>query len=272
MSGRSISEQTSLRKHECDASASFQGHVNRTYFCHTHKHTVKKYLYCAENIAPVPFLGQVKVLEFDSSGGEYKSNQHDITISIPRGAIPQGERVHMEVAVAPYGPFQFSDGKRPISPILWLCAQEDVVFHKPITIVLPHMLTDICNEDIDNFGIQFAKADHQDYRISPTGQTEYVFKPYKSETAPNLKSGKHYAILEANHCCFWCLEMNKQSRVTPEIARQMARKMGYFIHCVECLQSPYCSISPPRDVIHFCVSFMLDTCMKVRVHNQGYIL
>lgn len=224
---------------------------------------MKKYLYCAENIALVPFLGQVKVLEFDSSGGEYESNHHGVTISIPKGAIPEGEIVHMEIAVALYGPFQFSDGKRPISPILWLCPQEDIIFQKPITIILPHMLTDVCNKDIDNFGIQFAKADHTDYRVTPTGKKEHVFKSYTSDVALQANGGKHYAMLKVDHCCFWCLEMNNQTKVSPEVARQIAKKMGYFIHCVECLQSPYRSISPPRDVIHFCVSFMLDTCMKV---------
>ena len=224
---------------------------------------MKKYFYCAENIAPVPFLGQVKVLEFDSSGGEYESNHHGITISVPKGAIPEGETVHVEVAVALYGPFQFSDGKRPISPILWLCPQEDIIFQKPITIVLPHMLTDVCNKDVDNFGIQFAKADHTYYRATPTGKKEYIFKSYTSAMALQANGGKQSAILKADHCCFWCLEMNNQSRVSPEVARQIAKKMGYFVHCVECLQSPYRSISPPRDVIHFCVSFMLDTCMKV---------
>ena len=226
---------------------------------------MKKYLDCAEKIASVPFLGQVEVLEFDSSGGEYKSNNHGITISIPKGAIPQGEAVHMEVAVALFGPFQFSDGKRPISPILWLCPQEDVAFQKPIIIVLPHMLTDVCNKDVDKFGIQFAKADHTDYRVTPTGTKEYIFKPYKSEVALQASSGKHCALLKANHCCFLCLEMKQQNKVTPEVARQMAKKTGYFIYCVECLQSPYPSTSPPRDVIYFCVSFMLPTCMKVSV-------
>lgn len=228
---------------------------------------VNKYLYCTEMIASVPFLGRVEVLVFDSSGKEYESSQHRITISIPKDAIPQGEIIHLEVAVALHGPFQFSDGKRPISPILWLCPQENITFQKPITIVLPHTLTDVCNQDIDGFGIQFAKADHTDYRMNPTGKKEYIFMPYESEVELTAKKGKGIAILKADHCCFWCLEMRKQNRVSPEIARQMARKMGYFVHCVECLQSPYCSISPPRDVIHFCVSFMLDTCMKVSQYN-----
>ena len=261
------SHKSPLRKH---AQYNYH-HISRTYFCHTHKHSIKRYLCCAENIAPVPFLGQVKVLEFNSYGGEYKSNHHDITIKIPNGAISQGQTVHVEVAVALYGPFQFSDGKRPISPILWLCPQEDVIFQKPITIVLPHMLTDVCNKDIDNFGIQFAKADHTDYRMTPTGKKEYVFKPYKSEVELQLHSGRHCAILKVDHCCFLCLEMKKQNKVIPEIARQMAKKIGYFIHCVECLQSPYRSISPPRDVIHFCVTFMLPTCMRVSVQRYALL-
>ena len=265
-SGPSISERAFLRKQTCDASSFLnRGFGNRTatYFCHSYKHIVKKYLYCAEKIASVPFLGQVEVLEFDSSGKEYKSSHHGITITIPKGAIPQRETVHMEVAVALFGPFQFSDGRRPISPILWLCPQEDIIFQKPITIVLPHVLTDVCNKDVDSYGIQFAKADHQDYQATSTGRNEYIFKPYEAEVVLQANDGKHCAMLKADHCCFWCLEMKKENKVAPEVARQMAKKMGYFIHCVECLLSPYHCISPPRDVIHFCVSFMLPTCMKV---------
>ncbi len=66
---------------------------------------IKQYLHCFENIASVPFQDHVTVIEFDASGGEYKNNEHDITLSIPEGAIPHGEIVHIEVAIALYGPF-----------------------------------------------------------------------------------------------------------------------------------------------------------------------
>ena len=202
------------------------------------------------------------VIEFDFFGREYKNYEHDITLSIPEGAIPHGEKVHIEVAVALYGPFQFSDGKRPISPILWVCPQENVTLFKPISIVLPHTLINLTWEDVTKFGIQIAKADHREYATTTEGKREYVFKPYSVEMELKTTQGRGYVEIKADHFCFICLEMNKLESTSPEVARLMAMKMGYYLHCVESLQSPYL-VSPPREVIHFCVSFFLETCRKV---------
>ena len=170
----------------------------------------------------------------------------------------------MEVAVALYGPFQFSNGKRPISPILWLCAQEDVAFLKPITIVLPHTMIDLSLNDAETFGVRFAKADHHSTTLCD-GEQKYIFKPYKEDMALEIDKDGNSVTIQADHCCFWCLEMNEKDKVPPDIARQMAMKMGYFIHCIECLESPYPFVSPPRDVIHVCVSYFLETCIKVTI-------
>ena len=168
----------------------------------------------------------------------------------------------MEVAVALYGPFQFEDGKRPISPILWLCPQEDVTFLKTINVILPHTLIDLSPEDVELFGIHFAKADHNATTLV-NGKRRYVFRQYEATVLLNRDQVGSYATLKADHCCFWCLQMNKQDKVSPDIARRMASKMGYFIHCIECLKSLYPFVSPPRDVIYFCASYFLETCMKV---------
>ena len=223
---------------------------------------MKKYLHCAENLAPVPFFDEVRILEFDASGREYQNREHGISISIPEGAIPGGELVHFEVAVALYGPFQFDGDKRPISPILWLCPQEHVILQKPITITLPLTMTDLSQSDADMFGMSFAKADHC-LTALVHGKQKYVFKQFKQDwTLLTDKRGCN-ASIQVDHCCFWCLQMNKRDKVPPDVARQMAMKMGFFVHCIECLESPYPTVSPPRDIIHFCVSYFLETCIKV---------
>ena len=172
--------------------------------------------------------------------------------------------IHLEVAVALYGPFHFSNGKRPISPILWLCPQENALFLKPISIVLPHTLTDLTWEDVTNFGIQISKADHREYITTTEGKRKHVFRPYSGsmELISDSTNKKGYAAIKADHFCFICLEMNRLGSTTPEMAHQMAVKMGYYLHCIESLQSPYI-VSPPREIIYFCVSFFLETCRKV---------
>ena len=232
-------------------------------FCHSSGHVVKQYLHSSQNVASVPLQDHVTVIELDTYGGEYKNVDHDISLSIPEGAVADGEMIHMEVAVALYGPFHFSDGKRPISPILWLCIQEDIALLKPISIVLPHMLVNLTREDVANFGIQIAKADHREYVTTTPGKREYVFKPHSAAMELTSTQERGYVTIKTDHFCFICLEMNKIGSTSPEAARQVAMKMGYYLHCVESLQSPYL-VSPPREVIHFCVSFFLETCRKVQ--------
>jgi hypothetical protein len=69
--------------------------------------SISNYFLAANNIASVPFVGEVELITCDSRGGEYWNPDHDITIRIPPGAIPPGMAVQIEVAVILYGPFQF---------------------------------------------------------------------------------------------------------------------------------------------------------------------
>ena len=169
----------------------------------------------------------------------------------------------MEVAVALYGPFVFSDGKRPISPILWLCPQEKVILSKPVDILLPHTLIGLSSGDIEVFGIKIAKASHDKFILTPDGEKKYEFQPYDVEVELKSIDDGSYASVKVEHCCFWCLEMYKTENVSPNVARQMLANVGYCIHCIECFQSQYPHMSPPKDVVYFCVSYFLKTCIKV---------
>ena len=91
-----------------------------------------------------------------------------------------------------------------------------------------------------------------------------MFKPLESQDI-NFESNEkdNYAVIGITHCCFYCLEANSQEQMTPEVAQQMATKVGYTMHCIEHLQSPYGDL-PPTKVIHFRVSFSLKKCLKVK--------
>ena len=218
-----------------------------------------KYLECAENVSSVLFVDQVTVLEFESSGKECTNIDHDITVKVPKNAIPQGSVVHFEVAVALYGPFQFPEDRRSISPILWICPQEDIVLQKPIEIVLPHVLSNgLTNEDISRYDLKFYKADHTDYVIKPCGRHYYVFRPLNDDMKFISENDECFGILRTTHCCFLCITAIQNA----ELSQDMAQKKGYCLSCIECLQSPYTNVAP-RDIVYFCTSFFLKTCLKV---------
>ena len=118
---------------------------------HVHQST---YFSTAEQTANVPFLDH-RLLECDCAGREYTNVDHDITLRIPEGAVAEGEKVHFEVGVAMYGPFIFPENSQPISPILWLCLlEEDVELKKPFQVILPHYLTGLSEEKMEQHKIR----------------------------------------------------------------------------------------------------------------------
>ena len=227
---------------------------------HKSQHRVSMYYWCAKNVASVPFIDPVTVLECDSSGREYTNLSHDITLRVPENAIPHGSSVHIEVATALFGPFKFQEDRRPISPILWICPQENIIFQKPIEVILPHILNNqVTAEDVNHFGLQFFKADHNDYSTNLDGHHLYNFKPFDANMEFFHELYGSFGVLQTTHCCFLCITAIKNA----ELSHTMAQKKGYCLSCIECLRSPYCNV-PPRDVVYFCTSFFLKTCLQVR--------
>ena len=215
---------------------------------------VSRYFHCASGIASVPFIGEVEVLVCDSFGCEYWNSDHDITLKIPKGAIPSGMTLHLEVAVALYGPFQFPNGSHPISPILWLCIQENIscALTKPFEIVLPHFINALDEgTGIQHPGITVAKADHKNYATDESGKKHYVFNRLDVAFICIKEGIQNYGILSTDHCCFYCLTANEL--FNPELAL----KAGY---CFWCIEKP---LSGSRDKVFLCTTFFLKTCIMV---------
>ena len=217
-------------------------------------HSITRYFLAANNMASVPFIGEVEVITCDSRGCEYWNPDHDITVQIPPGTIPPGISVQIEVAVTLYGPFQFPNSSFPISPILWLCSQREIAFKKPIKIILPH----IVNNSQMNFGIKFAKADHKWYSIDKSGTKCYVFEPVDTAFANVKEESRNYGLLSISHCCFFCITADSSFR------SDVALGAGY---CFWCIEKP---LSPPqtRDKVLLCTTFFLNTCSTVSSHNS----
>ena len=178
-------------------------------------------------------------------------------LRIPDDAIPPGIVIHLEVAIALYGPFQFPDGLCPISPILWWCIQENVDLRKPIDIILPHFLT-----DAKNFEIGFAKADHKQYATDEFGQNHYVFQPLETAFIAYKERNQNYGVLSTEHCCYLCITSND-----PQISSDFALKAGYYLWCIEKPSSNPLT-SRARDTLHFCATFCLPTCREVSIQWQ----
>lgn len=167
------------------------------------RRSISQYYQCTEDLTHIPFIDPVTVLACDHRGIQHTLGGHDITVKIPKNAIPIGQVAHIELAVTLHGPFMFPSNMRPISPILWLCTQEDITFNSPIQVTLPHFLTDLNQHEITQLGVTFAKANHKVYLESKESQVMFKFSSCSGQPKFTTKQGQGFGSLETRHCFFF---------------------------------------------------------------------
>ena len=193
---------------------------------------------------------QHTMLECDCSGLKYTIEDHDITLKVPEGAVENNETILIEIDVSMYGCFVFPKEFQPISPIVWLCILEkDTKLRKPFQLILPHFLTGLSREKLCSHQIRFAKANH-DKCIIKGGEMKYEFNSCDSKPLIASSGNKNFAVLESDHCCFYCLQANQ----TPELIRDAS-------YCLTRIQR---SSSLQRNEVYFLATYLLDTCIQVQ--------
>ena len=197
-----------------------------------------------------PTLTRMKELKFDCNGGNFHSPEDGYSLTVPKGAIPEKlGLISMQCGVIPYGPFgpfKYPDGVKPVSPIVWFCMTSSVKFQKSVEITIPHCYDCISEEDSQN--LAFFKANHNSSDRSPT---MFHFKEVEGTSSfpPNTSHG----TLQSRHLCFYCIG-TKYERVTNK--------------------AKFCLIAakPVRfqntSRIHFCLTYLLETCVKVSIPSK----
>ena len=188
------------------------------------------------------------MVTFDHSGGEYANKAHSIIIKVPQGAIPKGVKVGIEVGVTLYGPFSFPWKTKPVSPIVWLCTQQDVHLRKAIEVVLPHCIHGLEEGEHDDLGMRFLKANHQEDTIASEEHSVYHFHPLEGK----LKFTPSCGTVHIHHFCFLCISANK--------TREVVQRSGYCLSRV--IPHPW-PASQSQMFIYFCVTYFMKTCLKV---------
>ena len=189
-----------------------------------------------------PLLPGSKMLEFDSKGKEYQSPDDGYKLVIPKGAISEGKSASIQHGVVGYvGQFQFPEGFRPYSPIVWLCSTENE-FLKPIEVTLQHCA--VCKTEEDRKALVILKAKHN---IPMSGEEVFHFEP--TDGRVSFTSNPWEATLETDHLCFYCLGIYNKNDT------EMAN------YCLTRIM-PH-NTDPKGFEIHFCLSYYLDTCKKV---------
>ena len=180
-----------------------------------------------------------------SQGIEYNDEWNDFTLKIPQGAIPEGESLTIDIGVALYGPFQYPEGLRPVSPVFWICVRDKKYFHflKPVEVTLPHFLTLDGEEDVQSLGLAFLKGDHE---MGWKQKTHFQ----QAEGTALFRPGSDCGVLHTHHFCYLC--------ITSKISKETIRKAKFCIFAT----IPRVVADHKTIYAYFFVSFFLKTCLK----------
>ena len=194
-----------------------------------------------------PLLVREKTLvpQFSENGtNEYQSIEDDFKLIIPEGAIVGDHKVQVAVMkYGPVGPFEYPDGYKPVSPIVWLCSTRKK-FHKYLEIILPHC-SDLRNSDDEASQTQlvFLKAGHNEYICNTNGQKVFQFEKVDLQTSFDTNSS--YGSLHINHCCFYCVGVynrkdTDQANLCLTVVKPRVTTSNYIISICLMLNLPTC--------------------------------
>ena len=195
------------------------------------------------DIYEYPFLQPLETFSFDHNGARFKNEKMGVIVEIPKGTIEDGLTVNIKVGIALHGPFSYPTNMHPISPILFLCPQEEVRLLQPIKIILPHIMQ-------DDSGVILLKAHHSDTDYNGE-KTVHHFKPLESR-AKVMSLFKHkkgnYCLFSLDHFCFTCIGKEDKQTVS---------NFGYSLTCVKPKVCKDCSD------VYIYVSFNMPPCKEV---------
>ena len=178
-------------------------------------------------------------------GRRYDDEHNDFGLEIPAGAIPKGESITIDIGVALYGPFQYPEGLRPVSPVFWVCArdQNHFQFSKPVKVTIPHCLNLESHDDIESLGLTFLKGDHE---MNP--QQMYQLQPAEGDVL--IEPLKKYGVIQTTHFCSLCISCKDAMKLI---------KKAHF-----CLYSVIPRVISPDEpsFAYFFITFLLTACLK----------
>ena len=202
-------------------------------------------IFCGE--CPMPeCMSLVSTMSDCTSEGEtFTDKANDFSLEIPEGAIPEGERLAVDVGLALFGPFQFPEGLRPVSPVFWVCVRDNNKFNfpKPVAVTLPHFLDLENYEDIQSLGLTFLKADHK-----KNSQGLYNFQQTDEEI--DFKPSQTFGTLRTTHFCSLCIAC----RDRPDVLTRTR-------FCITSVLPKTATVGQKQIAFFFITFYNLNTCL-----------
>ena len=200
--------------------------------------------YNTREYIPTCFTPVATLSQCTHGGRQYNDEHNDFGLEIPAGGIPEGESITIDIGVALYGPFQYPEGPRPVSPVFWICVRDwkDFQFLKPVKVTIPHCLNLESHDDIESLGLTFLKGNHE---MNP--QQMYQLQHAGDELIEPLKK---YGVVQTTHFCSLCISCKDTMK--------LIEKAHFCLYSV----IPRVISSDKPSFAYFFITFLLKTCLK----------
>ena len=194
---------------------------------------------------PEGFNPVTTLLRCAHDGKHYHNEANGFSLEIPEGAIPEGESITIDIGVALYGPFQYPEGLRPVSPVFWLCVRDKKFFSflRPVRVTISHFLRLENHTDIESLGLAFLKGNHN-------MNAQKAYQLHQAEGSSLFEPHTQHGVLETTHFCSLCIS----GKISDELIR----------HATFCIYAAIPHVISPKEPSHayFFVTFLLRTCLK----------
>ena len=200
--------------------------------------------YNTREYIPTCFTPVATLSQCTHEGRYYHNDHNDFGLEIPAGAIPEGESITIDIGVALYGPFQYPEGLRPVSPVFWVCVrdQNHFQFLKPVKVTIPHCLNLESHDDIESLGLTFLRGDHE---MNP--QQMYQFQQAEGDIL--IEPLKEYGVIQTTHFCSLC--------ISGQFTEEFIKKVLF------CISAVFPPTIDGEDSAYFFITFFLKTCLNV---------
>ena len=234
----------------CEVGNSEEETQERASFLSPHSlPVVKKSFPFAETLA-LSFLQPMEVVTLTSKGVEIINEKESISVHVADDTVPVGRILHLELGSSMHGRLSFPTNVSPVSPILWICPQEDIPLQKPIKITLPNKV----KYEEGTTESMFMKAHHETPLIMPTS-LEYTFKFEEIVDHEGVEFNERKGLIYIRQFCPVCIAQ-KISKPSPK---------KYLLLRTQPKNNTSSTFS-----IDYCV--ILPTYLEVRIAASCYML
>ena len=204
--------------------------------------------YNTREYIPTCFTPVATLSQCTHDGRWYYDEHNDFGLEIPAGTISEGESITIDIGVALYGPFQYPEGLRPVSPVFWVCVRDrkDFQFLKPVKLTIPHCLNLNSHDDIESLGLIFLKGDHE---MNP--QQMYQFQQAEGDVL--IEPLKKYGVIKTTHFCSQC--------IAGQVTEELMKKASF------CISAVLPTTISGTESAYFFITFLLKSCLDV-VYKQ----